>query len=114
MNLFLYSYKDGREIALGNGYGPLGFYVADADGGDVVVAGELRHELDDRVLHRGRTPARSLTAVAGDDPSVRGDHPAEHLRPADVDPTGQSGRHRSSSVSSSRSMRPTTKGLSPW
>ena len=29
--LILYRHKDGREIALGTGYGPIGFYVRDVD-----------------------------------------------------------------------------------
>jgi len=30
MNLLLYWYKDGREVAVGNGHGPLGCFVPDA------------------------------------------------------------------------------------
>ena len=29
--LILYRHKDGREVALGNAYGPVGFYVRDVD-----------------------------------------------------------------------------------
>jgi lactoylglutathione lyase len=30
-NVILYLHKDGREITLGNGWGPVGFYVRDVD-----------------------------------------------------------------------------------
>jgi len=31
MNLLLYWYKDGRDVTVGNGHGPLGCFVPDAD-----------------------------------------------------------------------------------
>ena len=30
-SVILYAHKDGREITIGNGWGPVGFYVRDAD-----------------------------------------------------------------------------------
>jgi lactoylglutathione lyase len=32
MTLVIYHHKDGREVVIGNGHGPIGFMVADIDG----------------------------------------------------------------------------------
>jgi len=43
--LILYRHKDGREITLGNAYGPVGFYVRDVDAAyaHAVAEGATRH-----------------------------------------------------------------------
>jgi predicted enzyme related to lactoylglutathione lyase len=43
--LILYRHKDGREITLGNAYGPVGFYVRDVDAAfaHAVAAGATPH-----------------------------------------------------------------------
>ena len=48
--LILYGHKDGREVTVGNGHGPVGFYVRDVDSAYahvVAEGGEPLHPPDD-------------------------------------------------------------------